>query len=714
MRINKVCLSAICAVAISAVNINAVDLDTISVESSTIADTAVDQKTEASTVNVITEKEITKIDPKNINDLLQTIPGVTADVRSDVVEIHLRGVGQQEFMWEDTGVVVVIDGVPVLEDGGKVRGININDIASIKVIKGSASYLYGNTALAGAIIITTKKNKDKNGGSVNAEAGSYGYQNYKVKLYKSSDKFSANLLAGYKFEDGYWWQTQNDTRTVSGLLTYYLNDSSDLSLGADYMKKYQETTRGSVTGVTEAKENPTGEDDGDWAWSHDYYSNIYKYYIKYNKDYNDGGNLLATAYYYKDLYNYLSSPQDINGDGNDDAYTSTNDKDIKQYGFKSEYRNSVGKLAYMLGLDAGIRKYESYRETLVTYSRYNYRTHSLTTYYAGENELDETKDNRLGIYGEAKYKVTSKFTMILNSRFDRDRLSDSSLEHDYDGTTWSDISSTDYAKFNNMSYRIGATYDLKKNRTLYANVSTGFRNPTVSQYITNTDLDPETTINYEIGIRGKQPIMDNFLRYEASVYIMNTKDIISKKSGTYYWEYPTVYENVGDARNQGLELSLRSDRSKKVSFSLAYTYLDAYYTKHNPFVVALAGSDPVYDITGNQLPRVPHHKIDFIVNYKVMPKVELMSELYAQSHYYADETNFVTMPGYAKVNLKATYRPKKNLSLYVKVDNVFNTHYYRTVYLFSDRNDDGKLDAEDASITVDPGCVWYAGFTYKF
>ncbi|NPA74220.1 MAG: TonB-dependent receptor plug domain-containing protein, partial [Epsilonproteobacteria bacterium] len=261
MRVNKVCLSAICAVAISAVNVSAVDLDTISVESSTIADTAVDQKTEASTVNVITEKEITEIDPKNINDLLETIPGVTADVRSDVVEIHIRGVAQQEFMWEDTGVTVVIDGVPVMQDGGKVRGINIDDIASIKVIKGGASYLYGENSLAGAIIITTKKNKDKNGGYIKAEQGNYGYENYKLKLYRSADKYSANILASYKYEDGYWWETQNDAKTLSGLFTYYIDDSSDVAIGADYLDKYQETTRGSVTGVTEAEENPTGEDD---------------------------------------------------------------------------------------------------------------------------------------------------------------------------------------------------------------------------------------------------------------------------------------------------------------------------------------------------------------------------------------------------------------------------------------------------------------------
>ena len=696
-----------CALAISA---NGADLGTISVESSTIVDLTTDKKTEVSTVNVVDEKTIEQINPKNINELLQTIPGITADVRSDVVEIHIRGVGQQEFMGEDTGVVVVIDGVPVMQDGGKVRGINIDEIESIKVIKGSAGYLYGADAAAGAIIITTKKAKDGTGGEISAEAGSYGFQNYKAKVYHSTDKYAVDALAGYKYEDGYWDQTQNDQKTASGKFTYFIDDLSDIVFSADYTKKYQETTRGSVTGVTEAAINPTGADDGDWAWSHDYYSDIYKYYTKYNKDFENGSNLMVNTYYYKDLYNYEASPQDTDGDRNDDAYTRDSNDDIKQYGLKSEFKNSVGDLAYMIGIDIGKRELDEYDETIAEYSSYSWRTHTTETYYVGESSLDESTEDKYAIYGETKYKINDKFTTVLNLRYDYNKYTDDSFDHDYNGTDWSDSTSTDSEIFRNLTYRVGTTYELNKKHTLYANVSTGFRNPSVSQKNDNLDLDKETYITYEVGSRGSVGLG---LSYEASLFIIDTKDIISKVDGTYNWD-SEYYDNVGDARNQGLELSLKSDRSKKLSFNVAYTYLDAYYTSHNPFVVAYDTYDQAYDITDNQLPRVPHHKIDLIVNYKFMPKWNLMTELYAQSKYYADETNFVTMPGYAKVNLRVDYNHNKNLNFYLKVDNVLDKQYYRTVYLFSDRNGDDILNSEDASITVDPGRVFYAGFKYKF
>ncbi|MCF6172906.1 MAG: TonB-dependent receptor [Campylobacteraceae bacterium] len=720
----KLCILLACILVAGA---NSEDLGTIKVESSTISDLSTDQKTEVSTVNTIDEKTITKIDPKNINDLLQTIPGVTADVRSDIVEIHIRGVGQQEFMWEDTGVVIVIDGVPVMQDGGKVRGINIDEIESIKVIKGSASYLYGANALAGAIIITTKKYKNRNGGSFSSEFGSYGYQNYKAKFYKTTDKYAFDLMGGYKYEDGYWDQTQNDKVTASGKFTYFIDDMSDVAVSADYTKKYEETTRGSVTGVTEAQTNPTGADDGDWAWSKDYNMDIYKYYITYNKDFENQGNLKVNTYYYKDLYNYISSPRDLSGDGNDDTYTYSTDKNIKQYGLKSEYKNNINDLAYMLGVDIGKKEYESYRFRTVTYSSWgNY-------YYEGEGSTTTTTEKNYAIYGETKYKVNKKVTVTGNVRLDYNDNDYVSDVLDYNGTDWDNTTLIDDKGFPNLTYRLGATYDTNYNSTLYANVSTVFRNPRVEDlyagdlkssdyytYVNNPDIDTETTITYEAGIRGK---VKRGLSYEVSVFVTDTKDIIGKTGGTYYSGDEVYYDNVGDARNRGIEATLKGKLNEKMTFNIAYTYLDAYYTSHNPFYVALGASvyrggttadDAVYDITGNQLPRVPHHKIDLIVNYRFLPKWNLMTELYAQSKYYADETNFVTMPGYAKVNLRADYHYNKKLNFYLKVDNVLDKQYYRTVYLFSDRNYDGVLDAEDASITVDPGRVFYAGFKYKF
>ena len=699
-----VTLSLLCAIAI---NLSAATLDTIVVESSTIDDLGTDLATEVSTVNSIDRATYEEINPKNINEVLQTIPGITADVRSDVVEIHMRGVAQQEFMWEDTGVAIVVDGVPVLQNGGKVS-ININDIESIKVIKGGASYLYGNNALAGAIIISTKKHTNKNEATLLVERGSYGYENYRVKASKSTENFALDMHSSYTYEDGYWDQTNYWQKNVGGIATYYIDDMSDIAISADVTRKYQQTTRGSVTGVTAAQTNPTGADDGVLAWSRDFYTDLDKYFVTYNKDFGNIGSLKTNIYYYKDKYTYDSSPQDLNSDGADDTYTRANDETIEQYGFKSEFRGNKNNLAYMVGLSLRER---SLKDDALTTADYTATSWSGTIdYYAGEDTYDEGTESTVGIYSELKYKLTEKLTTVGNIRYDHDDYTSSTYTKDYNGTAWNETTQDDSQIFTNYSYRIGATYTLPKKQTLFANISTGFRNPTVTQYAANNNLKTETTITYEVGLRGK---LHYGISYEASLFRTDTKDIIGRRDGTYYFD-TRVYDNVGDARNQGFELSAKSNRKKKLSFSLAYTYLDAYYTKHNPFIVSLENSDPVYNIVGNQLPRVPKHKIDFIAYYKAMKNLELMAEAYGQSRYYADETNFVQMPGYGLLNLKATYTHKKDMEFFFQIKNALDKQYYRTVYLFSDKNGDDVLDAKDASITVDPGRVMYAGLKYRF
>jgi len=714
MKTKKIYLSVICAVAINA---TAADLGTINVESSTIADLMTNKKTEVSSVSVVDENTIEQINPKNINELLQTVPGITADVRNSAVEIHLRGIGQQEFMGEDTGVAIVIDGVPVLQNGGKVK-FNIDEIESIKVIKGGASYLYGNTALAGAVIITTKKAKNKNSASLSLEAGSYGYKNAKANIIKGTEQYALSFNANYTDDDSFWNdEGRNWTKSANGKFQYYLDDVSDLTFGINYTDKF-EAGGGSVTGVTNAELHPEGV-PGDWSYIRDYYSTLQKYFVTYNKDLTDTSNLKINTYYYKDEYDFKSSPQDTSGDGLDDSYKNDNSDTIDQYGVKTEYKNETDRLAYMIGLDIGQRKLDEYTVQLVDVV-------GRSTSYAGESNSGDTTEDRYAIYGETKYKVNDKFTAIANLRVDYDGYDYTADTNDYNGTVWSDTTTTRDDSFTNISYRVGGTYLLNNKKTLFANISTGFRNPTVDQiyrgdfdddYVNNTNLDVETTINYEVGLRGTTPFG---AKCEASVFITDTKDIIGKTNGTYYGNGELMYDNVGDARNRGFELSLKGKAKEKLSYSVAYTYLDAYYTSHKPFKVDLAptyrdsGEDKTYDITENQLPRVPHHKLDIISTYKATSKLDIMTELYAQSKYYADETNFVEMPGYAKVNLKATYYQKKNLEFFVKIDNVLDKQYYRTVYLFSDKSGDGTLDAEDASITVDPGRVYYAGLKYSF
>ncbi|MET0091422.1 MAG: TonB-dependent receptor [Candidatus Thiodiazotropha sp.] len=276
--------------------------------------------------------------------------------------------------------------------------------------------------------------------------------------------------------------------------------------------------------------------------------------------------------------------------------------------------------------------------------------------------------------------------------------------------------------------RIGASYQIAQNSSLYSNVSTGFRTPLVDQlyagdvrggnYLNNEDIDVQRSINYELGFKGRKALLNTPLQYEVSLFRTDNKDIIGRRDGTYYSGDEMVFDNVGDARNQGLEIWLRSQTMENLTLTLAYTYLKSEVLKHNPVKISYTTlADETYDIVGNELPRTPRHTIDLYATYAITPAWSIIGETYARSGYYADETNMIEMSGYGIFNLQTRYEmhlAKSTLELYAKVNNVFDNQYYKTVFLTNDSNKDDVFDEEDATITVDPGREYYAGLIYRF
>lgn len=105
---------------------------------------------------------------------------------------------------------------------------------------------------------------------------------------------------------------------------------------------------------------------------------------------------------------------------------------------------------------------------------------------------------------------------------------------------------------------LGYGYDLTSNWKLLASVSTSFLAPTLDQLYNpmygnnNEDLKSERSTNYEAGIqyaKGKDLV-------RLSVFEWHTRDLINTvKTGPY----TSVYQNVGKAKNTGVELNAQTE-----------------------------------------------------------------------------------------------------------------------------------------------------------
>ncbi|CAG0990249.1 partial Colicin I receptor, partial [Rhodocyclaceae bacterium] len=305
-------------------------LDEVKVISSAIDDRFSSKRQEPSSVSVISGKKVDDAHAKDITQVLNSVPGVTAEVQSgDSVKIMLRGIENQRFMGEKPGVAIVIDGVPVFERTGRVN-IDLDNIESIRVIKGGASYLFGEDALSGAVIITTKRGAKYAGVTVGAEAGSFDYYKRLARAGAAGEMGSFHLQYADRGSDDYYDQAQYASTYLAGNGQLYLTGTSDLTFGFEKSDRNKDS-HGTVTGKTQAEIDPRSMGGGAAGrdYTRKYDVKLDKVNMTYSNDYSEKGNLLLTAYQYDDHTRYISAPQRYTLTSgvvtSADAYTNGND-----------------------------------------------------------------------------------------------------------------------------------------------------------------------------------------------------------------------------------------------------------------------------------------------------------------------------------------------------------------------------------------------------
>ncbi len=134
-----------------------------------------------------------------------------------------------------------------------------------------------------------------------------------------------------------------------------------------------------------------------------------------------------------------------------------------QQGIKAEYRAGSESFAWMLATDLRANSYDNLVNFLDCTGMYA-SAGCVVGEASGDNETDEQV---VAFYGEAKYRAADKLVLTLNGRTDR-------IDLDYTDV----LADTDNSKsFNVFSTRLGANYAATEQLDYYANVSTGFRAP---------------------------------------------------------------------------------------------------------------------------------------------------------------------------------------------------------------------------------------------
>jgi iron complex outermembrane receptor protein len=152
--------------------------DLMEVRIVTIATGAKQTVTKApATTNVITAEDIEALGASDLDEVLETLPGLHVSRTHNVYYRPLyviRGI----YSEANPEVLVLINGIPITSMYGGDRGygwggMSIHAISRIEAIRGPGSAVYGADAFAGVINIITKTKEDINGTEVGSRIGSF-------------------------------------------------------------------------------------------------------------------------------------------------------------------------------------------------------------------------------------------------------------------------------------------------------------------------------------------------------------------------------------------------------------------------------------------------------------------------------------------------------------------------------------------------------------
>ena len=170
---------------------------------------------------VITAKEIREIGARDIDDALETVPGlhVSRRARSGQPIYTFRGI----YSAENPQVLVLVNGIPItdafLGDRSQVwGGMPVEAISRIEVIRGPGSAIYGADAFAGVINIVTKTASEINGTEFGLRYGSFNTKEGWLLHGGTYAGFEFAFMAEFKSTDGHEEDIDSDFQTFSDMI----------------------------------------------------------------------------------------------------------------------------------------------------------------------------------------------------------------------------------------------------------------------------------------------------------------------------------------------------------------------------------------------------------------------------------------------------------------------------------------------------------------
>ncbi|HNQ05507.1 MAG TPA: TonB-dependent receptor [Thiobacillaceae bacterium] len=613
--------------------------------------------------SVVSRDEIQTYNRETVGDAVNLLSGVTLSRNSrNELTVYLRG-------YDPRQAPLFIDGIPVYVpyDGYVDFGrFDTADLAAIQVAKGFSSVVYGPNTLGGAINLISRKPSKTFEGDAGIGLGEEGARRASVNLGSNQGNWYVQAGVAYREADGFSLSDDfKPTGTEDGGRrdnAYYKDSKATLKLGLtpgggdEYALTYtkQNGEKGQPPSTV-----PTARY---WQWP--YWDKESLYFVSRT---GLGVHETLKLRLYTDKF-----------DNEVDTYTDSTYTTLKTSGSGSV---STGRSIYHDKTIGGSVELES--------RRFSGHTLRLVGHYKSDRHEERDGNNLLN----ADFEDTLRSLSIEDgiTLGDKTLLSLGLAHHELaPDKVYKSGPGPAYAlpdKQTSTDPQIGLFHDLSPAARLYATVAEKTRLPTLKDrysarlgnFIPNPDLGPEQARNYEIGYQG-QPWAG--ATAEAALFWNDIQDKIQEVRPNPALNCSATnqcqMQNVGKARIKGVELGLKTPLGTQWEIGGNVTWMDVKNL-----------SDPTVKLTG-----IPETKIILHALWRPVASVDLIA--FAEHDGGRWATNTVKLDGFATLNLKAVWRPMKDLSAEAGVSNVTDKNY--------------ELDYGFPAA----GRMWFANLNYRF
>jgi outer membrane receptor protein involved in Fe transport len=203
-----------------------------------------------------------------------------------------------------------------------------------------------------------------------------------------------------------------------------------------------------------------------------------------------------------------------------------------------------------------------------------------------------------------------------------------------------------------FTYLVTPELKVSSDLMVYARVASGYRaggpNTTAAIFDLPPRFAPDTTTNYEIGVKGSTP--NHKLSFDASLYYIDWKNIqlslVDSSNGQTY------FTNGSHAKSEGLEISAEARPLSGLTINGWIALDDAVLTQRLPATAS------VYGASGDRLP----YTAPFSANLSLEQRIPITSEL---TGFLGADASYV---GQRDGPFNSFGVPRQNLPSYVKTD----------------------------------------------